>query len=88
MRSYMVKHEFQVGDIVSLVIDHTRCGTVMDIIGNNIGVRFDKPFSGGHTLSGTCEDGHGWYYTSSSLTLKHREEQITIHGDVLALIEL
>lgn len=33
-----------------------------------VGVRFDSPFHGGHTLQGRCEDGRGWYAYQSHIS--------------------
>lgn len=48
-------------------------GRVCDILNGMesslIGVRWEIPFNGGHDCCGTCDDGHGWYSSSNSLTL-------------------
>ena len=57
---------FKVGDRVRVVREgfghRAKAGMTGVIVINterNFGVRFDNAFTGGHSLYGECEDGHG-----------------------------
>lgn len=50
------------------------------------GVRFDRDF-GGHDLSGSCENGHGLWFSGGDgtswcgLTIDFADEELTVNGD-------
>lgn len=67
--------EFKVGDRVRLVKDYDSAakagmaGILAVKKGHSLGVRFDRPFERGHSLSGNCEAGYGYWVTHDCLEL-------------------
>lgn len=79
--------KFKVGDRVivngSAVVKKfdNDIGTVLKVeYDGTLGVKFDKDI-GGHHLSGLCEPGYGWWFSSSSGNIKHYhdKDKIIIH---------
>lgn len=67
--------KFKVGDRVRLVKDYDSAakagmaGILAVKKGHSLGVRFDRPFERGHSLSGNCEAGYGYWVTHDCLEL-------------------
>lgn len=81
---------FQVGDTVKVIEDgglwpsvKDKIGEVMAIEDGHIGVKF-KQRMGGHSLSGRCSDGYGWWVSPSNLekvdkkTLRKAKESLRV----------
>ena len=71
--------DFNIGDRVVCVVDRSFgnpdilvgvCGTVCDLDEDGfIGVAFDHEIHIGHSCSGQCENGHGWYLRPNALSI-------------------
>ena len=75
---------FEIGDRVQILVDHPYenpdivsgdIGTVCEVVGGIVGVRFDYRISGGHTCDGNCEDGYGWQMFVRELELCEEDDE-------------
>jgi len=82
-----MKLKYKVGDrVILLYSDHSPSGSVgrdlkgviVDINGvDHYGIKFDKKVFGCHNLGCRCENGHGWWISTSLRCLVDEKEVIT-----------
>lgn len=98
----MNKRFFEVGDRVSLTVDHPdnnqdlmigNTGTVVDYDPSDgseiIGIEFDNKIKGGHFCNGNCVDGYGWYVHTTEICLASEDEEydmIAVSDEELAAL--
>lgn len=80
--------KFQYGDRVRCVHDDMnecvvgKIGTIIEVCKNTVGVEFDECIHG-HSMSGRCRQGCGWYLTHKEVELVYNQEPkvlITFQG--------
>lgn len=92
-RQEQEKFGFHLGDRVMFIEDedcdcgvsYGDVGTVCHFDSYRVGVRWDSMTSGarGHTCSGNCDRGHGWYVSPKELSFEFPEEPICMESDDL-----